>query len=161
MSQQLKNGGGFADALFPQFGALIGEKEDEGKLGDLGGMDIDGKAGYAYPVPVAALLHPQRGTDQQVKAYIEEKEEFPRFFRKKLQIHRRENDIYNYPQQDADGLDNDASVLIDRQVTGGGIDEDKTVAAGHQAQGQQQFITPLPKIPQRVRDPGHGSSSFP
>ncbi len=77
---------------------LEGEQKDKGNFDDLVGLDIQGEAGddlvQGQPVPVAGVVvGAQGGEQQQNKHDVEGQKQLPMAFRKKLKVHKGQQNV--------------------------------------------------------------------
>ena len=164
VARQLEYGGGAAESPLPLPVHLPGQQQYEGQLGQLRRLQIDRKAGNAQPTVVACLIRadPQWGQEQQIDKQSKQKEPFPGFFRKQLNINRGHGDIDEHPQNDTHRLDQHAAQprrVV--HITGGAVNQHHSEAAGQQAERQQQPVAPVYKFADRIGQPVQPHPSLP
>ena len=123
-----------------------GEPVSESQLDDLIGLDLHGEAGDVQPVEVArVVVGAQGGEQEQEKHHAPPQDQLPVLLHEQLKVHKGAQRVDQHPQQDGGDLDQHRPVVA--VVAGGGIDEEQSVAAGGQTEGQQQHVALFEKLP--------------
>ena len=147
----LHDGGDGADvhAPVPDSADEQGEQQDKGQLVDLVGLEVHGELGdelgQLQPVPIAVDGQPQGGEQQQQHDHAENEQTLPVLFGEQLKVHRCHDHIGDDTQENGHQLDDHLFIIV--LPPGGGVDEYHAEAAGRQAQGEQNAVPFLKKLP--------------